>query len=155
MLAHEKDLPGSWASEPPERWNMAELGGLHGKTLGLVGLGIPEAHGGGGLSALEATLLYEELGGALAPLPHFASAVLAAGALLRGGSEAQQAAWLPRIASGEVLPTAVFTEPNIGSDLASLKTRAVRDGDVYRITGQKTWITHPVRADMMTVLACS
>jgi (2S)-methylsuccinyl-CoA dehydrogenase len=61
--------------------------------------------------------------------------------------------WLPKIASGEVLPTAVFTEPNVGSDLASLKTRAVKQGDGYRITGQKTWITHPVRADLMTLLA--
>jgi (2S)-methylsuccinyl-CoA dehydrogenase len=59
---------------------------------------------------------------------------------------------LPKIASGEVLPTAVFTEPNIGSDLASLKTRAVRQGDVYKIYGNKTWITHPVRADLMTLL---
>ena len=57
-----------------------------------------------------------------------------------------------RIASGEILPTAVFTEPNTGSDLASLKTRAERDGDVYKVTGQKTWITHPVRADLMTLL---
>ena len=65
----------------------------------------------------------------------------------------RRSSWLPKLASGEVLPTAVFTEPNTGSDLASLKTRAVRDGDVYKITGQKTWITHPVRADLMTVLA--
>ena len=60
--------------------------------------------------------------------------------------------WLPKIASGEVLPTAVFTEPNTGSDLPSLKTRAVREGDVYRVYGNKTWITHPVRADLMTLL---
>ena len=59
---------------------------------------------------------------------------------------------LPKIASGEVLPTAVFTEPNVGSDLASLKTRAVRDGDTYKVHGNKTWITHPVRADLMTLL---
>jgi (2S)-methylsuccinyl-CoA dehydrogenase len=59
---------------------------------------------------------------------------------------------LPAIASGEVLPTAVFTEPNTGSDLASLRTRAVKDGDVYKVTGNKTWITHPVRADVMTLL---
>jgi (2S)-methylsuccinyl-CoA dehydrogenase len=78
---------------------------------------------------------------------------IAAELIMGAGTDEQKAEWLPRIASGEVLPTAVFTEPNIGSDLASLKTRAVRDGDVYRITGQKTWITHPVRADMMTVLA--
>ncbi|MEQ1672578.1 MAG: acyl-CoA dehydrogenase, partial [Hyphomicrobium sp.] len=64
----------------------------------------------------------------------------------------QKAKYLPKIASGEMLPTAVFTEPNTGSDLASLKTRAVKSGDVYKITGQKTWITHPVRADVMTVL---
>ena len=61
--------------------------------------------------------------------------------------------WLPRIASGEILPTAVFTEPNTGSDLGALRTRAVRDGDGYTITGNKTWITHPVRADIMTLLA--
>jgi (2S)-methylsuccinyl-CoA dehydrogenase len=59
---------------------------------------------------------------------------------------------LPKIACGEVLPTAVFTEPNTGSDLAALRTRAVRDGDVYKIYGNKTWITHPVRADLMTLL---
>jgi (2S)-methylsuccinyl-CoA dehydrogenase len=77
-----------------------------------------------------------------------------AGELIRlGGTEAQKQKWLPRIASGEVLPTAVFTEPNTGSDLASLRTRAVRQGDVYRVTGNKTWITHAARADVMTLLA--
>ena len=64
----------------------------------------------------------------------------------------QKETYLPRLASGEILPTAVFTEPNVGSDLASLKTRAVKEGDVYTVTGQKTWITHPVRADLMTLL---
>ena len=73
--------------------------------------------------------------------------------ILNGGTDAQKQEWLPKIASGEILPTAVFTEPNTGSDLASLTTRAVKDGDVYRITGQKTWITHAARADLMTVLA--
>src|SRR3546814_5489820 len=61
--------------------------------------------------------------------------------------------WLPLIASGEILPTAVFTEPTPGSDLGSLRTRAVRDGDVYRVTGNKTWITHASRSDLMTLLA--
>src|SRR5262249_60862068 len=69
-----------------------------------------------------------------------------------GGTEEQQRKWLSKLASGEVLPTAVFTEPNTGSDLASLKTRAVREGDVYKVYGNKTWITHPVRADLMTLL---
>jgi (2S)-methylsuccinyl-CoA dehydrogenase len=72
---------------------------------------------------------------------------------LAGGTEEQKRQWLPKLASGEILPTAVFTEPNTGSDLASLRTRAVKDGDVYKVTGNKTWITHPVRADVMTLLA--
>jgi (2S)-methylsuccinyl-CoA dehydrogenase len=73
--------------------------------------------------------------------------------ILCGGTREQKEKWLPRIASGEILPTAVFTEPNTGSDLGSLRTRAVRQGDVYKVTGNKTWITHPVRADVMTLLA--
>ena len=77
---------------------------------------------------------------------------IAAELILGGGTEEQKEKYLPKIASGELLPTAVFTEPNTGSDLASLKTRAVREGDVYKVTGQKTWITHPVRADLMTLL---
>src|SRR3546814_4932218 len=66
---------------------------------------------------------------------------IAAELIRLGGTRAQQEKWLPLIASGEILPTAVFTEPNTGSDLGSLRTRAVRDGDVYRVTGNKTWIT--------------
>jgi len=77
---------------------------------------------------------------------------IAAELILGSGTEEQKRRWLPRIASGEVLPTAVFTEPNVGSDLASIRTRAVRHGDVYRVYGNKTWITHPVRADLMTLL---
>jgi (2S)-methylsuccinyl-CoA dehydrogenase len=76
-----------------------------------------------------------------------------AGELIRlGGTEEQKARFLPKIASGEIIPTAVFTEPDTGSDLASLKTRAVRDADGWSITGAKTWITHAARADLMTVL---
>src|SRR2546429_9021799 len=77
---------------------------------------------------------------------------IAAELIIGGGTEEQKRKWLPKLASGEVLPTAVFTEPNTGSDLASLKTRAVREGDVYKVYGNKTWITHPVRADLMTLL---
>jgi (2S)-methylsuccinyl-CoA dehydrogenase len=80
-------------------------------------------------------------------------AEIASELILCGGTREQKEKWLPKIASGEVLPTAVFTEPNTGSDLGSLRTRAVREGDVYKITGNKTWITHPVRADVMTLLA--
>ena len=74
--------------------------------------------------------------------------------IMLGGTPAQQAHWLPRIASGEVLPTAVFTEPDTGSDMASLATRATRDaGGGWRIDGAKTWITHAARADLMTLMA--
>jgi (2S)-methylsuccinyl-CoA dehydrogenase len=68
------------------------------------------------------------------------------------GTAAQKTRWLPAIASGKILPTAVFTEPNTGSDLGSLRTRAVRDGDHYYVTGAKTWITHGSRSDLMTLL---
>ena len=78
---------------------------------------------------------------------------IAAELILVGGTEAQKRKYLPKIASGEILPTAVFTEPNTGSDLASLRTRATREGDGYVVNGSKTWITHPVRADLMTLLA--
>ena len=80
-------------------------------------------------------------------------AEIAGALILHNGTLEQKAKYLPAIAAGDVLPTAVFTEPNTGSDLASLKTRAEKHGDVWKITGQKTWITHPVRADVMTVLA--
>jgi (2S)-methylsuccinyl-CoA dehydrogenase len=77
---------------------------------------------------------------------------IAAELILGGGTEEQKRAWLPRIASAEILPTAVFTEPNTGSDLGSLRTRAVRDGEDYVVTGSKTWITHAALADVMTLL---
>jgi (2S)-methylsuccinyl-CoA dehydrogenase len=77
---------------------------------------------------------------------------IAAELIIGGGTEEQKRHWLPKLAAGDVLPTAVFTEPNTGSDLASLKTRAVREGDIYKVYGNKTWITHPVRADLMTLL---
>jgi (2S)-methylsuccinyl-CoA dehydrogenase len=80
---------------------------------------------------------------------------IAAELIRAGGTEAQKEKYLSRIASGEILPTAVFTEPNTGSDLASLRTRAVLDGGTYKIQGNKTWITHAARADIMTLLARS
>jgi (2S)-methylsuccinyl-CoA dehydrogenase len=78
---------------------------------------------------------------------------IAAELVLCGGTPEQKAHWLPKLASGEILPTAVFTEPNTGSDLGSLRTRAVRDGADWRVTGNKTWITHAARAHVMTLLA--
>ncbi len=122
--------------------------------LGVFGLTIPEDFGGLGLGKESMCIVSEELSRGYIGVGSLGTrSEIAAELILCGGTDEQKAHWLPKIASGEILPTAVFTEPNTGSDLASLKTRAVRDGDVYRITGQKTWITHPVRADLMTLLA--
>ncbi len=122
--------------------------------LGVFSLTLPEEYGGLGLGKEAMCVVSEELSrGYIAVGSLGTRSEIAEELILNGGTDAQKAEWLPKIASGEVLPTAVFTEPNTGSDIASLSTRAVRDGDVYRITGQKTWITHAARADLMTVLA--
>ena len=122
--------------------------------LGVFALTLPEEHGGLGLSKESMCVVSEELSrGWIAVGSLGTRAEIACELILCGGTREQKEKWLPRIASGEILPTAVFTEPNTGSDLGSLRTRAVRDGDVYRVTGNKTWITHPVRADVMTLLA--
>ncbi|MFZ5677267.1 MAG: acyl-CoA dehydrogenase family protein [Pseudomonadota bacterium] len=123
-------------------------------SLGVFALTLPEQYGGLGLGKESMCVVSEELSrGWIAVGSLGTRAEIACELILGGGTEAQKDAWLPRIASGEILPTAVFTEPNTGSDLGSLRTRAVRDGDVYKVTGNKTWITHPVRADVMTLLA--
>jgi (2S)-methylsuccinyl-CoA dehydrogenase len=123
-------------------------------ALGVFGLTIPEEYGGLGLGKEAMCLVSEELSRGYIGVGSLGTrSEIAAELIHNAGTEAQKQNWLPRIASGEVLPTAVFTEPNTGSDLASISTRAVRDGDVWRITGQKTWITHAARADLMTVLA--
>jgi (2S)-methylsuccinyl-CoA dehydrogenase len=121
--------------------------------LGVFGLTIPEEYGGMGLGKESMCVVSEELSRGYIGVGSLGTrSEIAAELILGSGTDAQKKKWLPRIASGEVLPTAVFTEPNTGSDLASLKTRAVRAGDVYRVYGSKTWITHPVRADLMTLL---
>ena len=121
--------------------------------LGVFGLTIPEEFGGLGLGKESMCVVSEELSRGYIGVGSLGTrSEIAAELILGGGTEEQKRNWLPKIASGEVLPTAVFTEPNTGSDLASLKTRAVRHGDVYKVYGNKTWITHPVRADLMTLL---
>jgi (2S)-methylsuccinyl-CoA dehydrogenase len=122
-------------------------------ALGVFGLTIPESHGGAGLSKLAMCVVSEELSRGYIGVGSLATrSEIAAELILCGGTKEQRDYWLPLIASGEKLPTAVFTEPSGGSDVAALKTRAVKDGDVYRIYGNKTWITHAARADMMTLL---
>ncbi|HOV03617.1 MAG TPA: acyl-CoA dehydrogenase family protein [Kaistiaceae bacterium] len=121
--------------------------------LGVFGLTIPEEFGGLGLGKESMCVVSEELSRAYIGVGSLGTrSEIAAELIMAGGTEAQKAEFLPQIAAGEILPTAVFTEPNTGSDLASLRTRAVRDGEVYKVTGNKTWITHPVRADIMTLL---
>jgi (2S)-methylsuccinyl-CoA dehydrogenase len=121
--------------------------------LGVFSLTIPEDYGGMGLGKESMCVVSEELSRGYIGVGSLGTrSEIAAELILGSGTEEQKRKWLPKIASGEVLPTAVFTEPNTGSDLASLKTRAVREGDQYKVYGNKTWITHPVRADLMTLL---
>jgi (2S)-methylsuccinyl-CoA dehydrogenase len=121
--------------------------------LGVFGLTIPEDFGGLGLGKMAMCIVTEELSRGYIGVGSLGTRSEIAGELIRlGGTEAQKSHYLPKIASGEILPTAVFTEPNTGSDLASLRTRASRDGELYRVTGNKTWITHAARSDLMTLL---
>jgi len=121
--------------------------------LGVFGLTIPENYGGAGLSKLAMCVVSEELSRGYIGVGSLATrSEIAAELILCGGTKEQRDHWLPLIASGAKLPTAVFTEPSGGSDVAALKTRAVKDGDVYKIYGNKTWITHAARADVMTLL---
>ena len=122
--------------------------------LGVFGLTVPEAWDGLGMGKTAMCVVTEELSRGYIGVGSLGTrSEIAAELIQLGGTDAQKAHYLPKIAMGEILPTAVFTEPNIGSDLANLRTRAVRDGDTYRITGSKTWITHAARSDLMTLLA--
>jgi len=121
--------------------------------LGVFGLTLPEAHGGLGLGKVAMCVVTEELSRGYIGVGSLSTRSEIAGELIRlGGTAEQQRRFLPKIATGEIIPTAVFTEPDTGSDLASLKTRAVRDAAGWSVTGAKTWITHAARADLMTVL---
>ena len=121
--------------------------------LGVFGLTVPEEHGGLGMSKLAMCLVTEELSRGYIGVGSLPTRNEIAGELVASaGTAEQKARFLPRLASGELVPTAVFTEPNIGSDLANLETRAVLEDGVWRVTGQKTWITHAARANFMTIL---
>ncbi len=122
--------------------------------LGVFGLTIPEEYGGLGLSKASMAVVTEELSRGYIGVGSLGTrSEIAAELILCGGTEAQKQKWLPGLASGEILSTAVFTEPNTGSDLGSLRTRAVKQGDDWMVTGNKTWITHAARTHVMTLLA--
>jgi len=123
--------------------------------MGVFGLTIPEEHGGFGLSKASMVVVSEELSRGYIGVGSLGTrSEIAAELIIAGGTDEQKANWLPKISSAEILPTAVFTEPNTGSDLGSLRTRAVKDenGD-YKVSGNKTWITHAARTHVMTLLA--
>ena len=121
--------------------------------MGVFGLTIPEEDGGLGMGKMAMCVVTEELSRGYIGVGSLSTRSEIAGELVRScGTEDQKKKYLLKIASGEILPTAVFTEPNTGSDLASLKTRATLNGETYKITGNKTWITHASRTDMMTML---
>jgi (2S)-methylsuccinyl-CoA dehydrogenase len=122
--------------------------------MGVFGLTIPEEYGGFGLTKMSMCVVSEELSRGYIGVGSLGTrSEIAAELILCGGTEAQKEKWLPGLASGEILPTAVFTEPNTGSDLGSLRTKARREGDDWIVTGNKTWITHAARTHVMTVLA--
>ncbi|MES1200137.1 MAG: acyl-CoA dehydrogenase family protein [Pseudomonadota bacterium] len=125
----------------------------HMGALGVFGLTIPEEFGGSGLGKIAMCVVSEELSRGYIGVGSLGTrSEIAAELIMSGGTDAQKAHWLPKLASAEILPTAVFTEPNTGSDLASLRTRAVKVDNDYAVNGNKTWITHAARADLMTLL---
>src|SRR6056297_1968181 len=122
--------------------------------MGVFGLTIPEEFGGLGLSKASMCVVSEELSRGYIGVGSLGTRTeIAAELIICGGTGEQKQRWLPGLASGEILPTAVFTEPNTGSDLGALRTRATRDGDDWVLNGNKTWITHASRTHVMTVLA--
>jgi acyl-CoA dehydrogenase len=125
------------------------------REMGLFGLSIPEEYGGLGLTMSEEVRVALELG---ATTPAFRSVFgtnvgIGSQGLVMAGSDAQKAEWLPRIASGEIVTSFALTEPGAGSDSASVRTRAVREGDVYRLSGTKRFITNADKASLFTVMA--
>lgn len=123
-------------------------------VMGVFGLTIPEEFGGLGMPKAAMVVVSEELSRGYIGVGSLGTRTeIAAELIICGGTQEQKEQWLPKLSSGEILPTAVFTEPNTGSDLGSLRTRAVKQGDDWVVNGNKTWITHAARTHVMTVLA--
>jgi alkylation response protein AidB-like acyl-CoA dehydrogenase len=145
-LSVVRDLEDDPVGYSPELWK--QMG-----ELDLIGLLLPEDHGGSGMTALEGVVVYEELGRALVPSPHFASAVLSAGALARAGSPEQKAQWLPRIATGEAVVVPAWLEPENSCGPAGVQMRAEPDTAGYRLTGTKRHVPFASSAEALVVLA--
>jgi alkylation response protein AidB-like acyl-CoA dehydrogenase len=121
--------------------------------LGLLGLTIDEQHGGSAMSMLEAAIVYEELGRAIVPSPHFVSCVITAGAIARLGASEQQSAWLPRLASGDAVATVAWLEPEGGYTPAGVTLTAQPDGDGFVLDGVKRHVAFAHSADVLLVVA--
>ncbi len=121
--------------------------------LDLIGLMLPTEHGGSGMTALEGVVVYEELGRALVPSPHFVSAVMAAGVIDRAGTDEQRVAWLPKIASGEAILTTAWLEPHGSFAPRGVTATATPDGDGFRLDGEKWHVPFAAAADHLVVLA--
>jgi alkylation response protein AidB-like acyl-CoA dehydrogenase len=141
-----RDMEDNPTGYPLSLW--AQLG-----QLDLIGLLLPEAFGGSGMTLVEGVALYEELGRSLAPVPHFVSAVLSGGVLAAAGSEGQQAQWLPGIASGECILTPAWLEPENGYAPRGVELRARPEADGFRLSGIKRHVTFAAAADRLVVLA--
>ena len=125
------------------------------KTMGLFGLSIAEEYGGLGLTMAEECRVALELG---RTTPAFRSTFgtnvgIGSQGLVMAGTPEQKAEWLPKIATGEIVTSFALTEPDVGSDSGAVKARAVRDGDVYRLSGTKRYITNADKASLFTVMA--
>ncbi len=121
--------------------------------LGLNGLLIPESYGGGEQTILEGAFVYEELGRAMAPTPHFVSCVVSAKLLLAGGNDAQKNAWLEKIANGDSILTPAWLEPQRGFSAKGIAVKAESDGEGFKITGRKRSVAYASSADQLIVLA--
>jgi len=119
----------------------------------VLGVSIPEEYGGSGMGMIEAAIVQEEFGRALAPTPHFVSCALGAGALLAAGSEEQKRTWLPKIASGEAILTPAWLEPQRGDGAKGVQLRARRDGDHSVLDGVKWHVPFAAAATRLLVLA--
>ncbi len=141
-----RELEDDPVGYPTEFWK--QLG-----ALDLIGLTLPEDHGGSGQSLLEAAVVYEQFGRALAPSPHFVSAVMAGGVLALAGSESQQQEWLPRVSSGDAVLSIAWLEPGSGYSPRGVQLRAAVDSDDYLLNGTKLHVPFAQAADRLVVLA--